>query len=101
MSRKNGEKAKNENGISLLIISVAVLALCVALLVSCLQQQRKIRRYEESNAQLESEIQEQLERAEEIANLPEYIESDEYIEKIAREKFGMVYPDEIIFQAEN
>ena len=36
-------------------------------------------------------------RGEEIDNMKQNVDSDEYIEKIAREKLGMVRKDEIIF----
>lgn len=50
--------------------------------------------------ELEQQIAEQEARAEELEKLPEYTQSQEYIEKMAREKFGLVYPDEVIFRAE-
>ena len=39
-------------------------------------------------------------RAGEIENLKDYVNSTEYIEKIARDKLGLVYEDEILFKAE-
>ena len=40
-------------------------------------------------------------RAGEIANLEEYVNSDEYIASVARDKLGLVFEDEILFQAED
>lgn len=48
---------------------------------------------------MEEQILEEQVRAEELKKLPEYTQSQEYIERTAREKFGLVYPDEIIFKA--
>ena len=48
---------------------------------------------DELNAQIEYEKQ----RAEEVDGLKENVDSDEYIEKIAREKLGMIRKDEIVF----
>ena len=39
-------------------------------------------------------------RADYIENMKDYIDSPEYIEKIARDKLGLVYKDEILFKAE-
>ena len=47
------------------------------------------------------QIQDEKVRAGEIKDLQKYIDSDEYIEKIARDKLGLVYKDEIIFRVEN
>jgi len=48
-------------------------------------------------AELESQISYEQQRAEEIDNMKENVNSDEYIEKIAREKLGMIKKDEIVF----
>ena len=48
---------------------------------------------EELNAQIEYEKQ----RAEEVDGLKENVDSDEYKEKIEREKLGMIRKDEIVF----
>ena len=49
---------------------------------------------------LQAEIQEQNERAIDINNLKAYVQTKRYIEDMAREKLGLVYPDEIIFRKE-
>ncbi len=47
------------------------------------------------------EKKESLEKEqEEIKEQEAYRETDEYIEEVAREKFGLVYDDEIVFKAE-
>ena len=38
---------------------------------------------------------------EEINGLEEYMKTDEYIEKVARDKLGLIYPDEILIKPEN
>lgn len=38
-------------------------------------------------------------RVEELKELKAYIQTDEYIEEMAREKLGLVYKDEIIFKS--
>ena len=48
-------------------------------------------------AELQSKIDYERQRAEEIDNMRENVNSDEYIEKIAREKLGMIRKDEIVF----
>lgn len=52
---------------------------------------------DELNRQLQSEQQ----RSEDLDRLEKDIKSDEYVEKVAREKFNLCYPDEIIFAPEN
>jgi cell division protein DivIC len=53
-----------------------------------------------SMERLEAQIQEQKERTIDINNMKVYVQSKRYIEEIAREKLGLVYEDEVIFQPE-
>lgn len=48
-------------------------------------------------SELKSQIEYEKQRAEEVDALKENVDSDEYIEKIAREKLGMIRKDEIVF----
>lgn len=81
-------------------IAVVVMTLLVVLLIQSQKLIEKNSAYETQKEELKQEIQDEEIRAEEIENLKEYVDSDEYIEKIARDKLGLVYDDEIIFKAE-
>lgn len=48
--------------------------------------------------QLEKRYTEESERAEEIENMQQYMQSDQYIEDIAKSKLGLAYDNEIIFK---
>lgn len=82
----------------------AIAAIVVILLVGLLVQSQDLA---DSNAKKEAqkeELQQQIKdeeiRAEEIERLGENINSLENVEKIARDKLGLVYEDDIIFQPE-
>ncbi len=51
-------------------------------------------------ARLDTRIQKQKEREIDIENFRKYSKTPQYIEQIAREKLGLVYKDEIIFEEE-
>ena len=91
-------RASAGNRIGMLVIGVAVAALIVVLIVQSVGLQEKITAYETENAKLQEQIYAEEERSSELENLPAYVASDEYIEKVAREKFGLVYPNETIFK---
>ncbi len=97
--RKKKPSSSNRRGM------VAIAAIVMVLLVGLLVQSQKLsarnRQYEAQKSQLEQQISDEELRAAEIENLHDYINSPEYIEKIARDKLGLVYRDEILFQAEN
>lgn len=46
---------------------------------------------------LQKQIEEEQEKYIELLKQKEYIKTDKYIEKLAREKFGLVKPGDIIF----
>ena len=76
----------------------------VFLLVVVLVQSQKLtvknHAYQVQKAELEQQIKDEEIRAEDIEKMREYVDSDEFIEKMARDKLGLVYEDEIIFKAE-
>lgn len=76
-------------------IIVAVLALGMLIKGAMLQPQ--IIDNQDTIAELESRKAYEQQRGEEIDNMKENVDTDEYIEKIAREKLGMIRKDEIIF----
>ncbi len=81
-------------------IAFVVMVLLIALLVQSQNLIRKNQQYTERKEELEQELKDQEIRAEEIENLKDYVNSTEFIEKVARDKLGLVYEDEIIFKAE-
>ncbi len=51
-------------------------------------------------AELESQIEAEKQRAEEIEEYKKYTQTRGYIEKVAKEKLGLVYDGEIVFKHE-
>ena len=60
----------------------------------------KNKEYMAQEAELEAQIEAEANRAEEIDELEKYVGTDEYVEDVAKEKLGLVYPNEILFEAE-
>lgn len=79
---------------------MVVLVLLVTLMVQSQKLKDSNQQYESQKAELEQQIRDEELRTGEIENLKDYVNSKEYIEKIAREKLGLVYEDDIIFKAE-
>jgi cell division protein DivIC len=51
--------------------------------------------------ELKEEITEERDRAKELQEMKAYVQTKKYVEEVAREKLGLVYKDEIIFESEN
>jgi cell division protein DivIC len=57
--------------------------------------------YDARAAALKQSIEEETERTQEIRDLKEYMQTDAYVEEVAREKLGLVKDNEIVFIEEN
>ena len=64
-----------------------------ALNADCRELEKKRQELEAKKADLEKESQS-------IQEQQAYMQTDEYVEYIARQKFGLVYDNEIVFKAE-
>lgn len=85
---------------SVTIVGV-VLMLIVFVSVASLELRAQNMKKQERIAQLEKEIEAEIERAEEIEEYAKYVQTKKYAEEVAKEKLGLVYEDEIIFKAED
>ena len=94
------ERASLGNRIGMMVVAAAVFVLIVVMLYRSYGMKQKISYYQRENAALEEQIVAQKERSSELDRLSEYIRSDEYVEKVAREKFGLVYPEETVIRPE-
>lgn len=81
-------------------ISLIVCMLFGVLLYQGNSLQERIDSNEEKMDQIAEQIEEQQQRTKEIDELEEYMQTDEYIEKAAQEKLGLLKENEIIFKAE-
>ena len=102
MKRRNTRVRRRmiEHRLSILLISCVIVILGVTLSVASISLHKKNREYKVQEAELEKQLEEEELRAEEIQELEEYVGTDKYIEDVAKEKLGLLYPNEILFEAE-
>lgn len=99
MARMRVKVHKSRTGIGIIAFVILMLFAAISYKMIGLREQHddkalKIKR-------LQAQIEEQEERAIDINNLKAYVQTKRYIEDIAREKLGLVYEDDYIFQAED
>ena len=82
-------------------ISLIVLVLLLSLMVQSRDLKESLAGYETRAEALSQQLEEEQARTEEIKELKEYKQTDEYAEQAAREKLGLVKDNEIIFQEAN
>lgn len=64
-----------------------------------LKEQKKL--YSQQVSELEKAKEEEDNRTKELEEFEQYVDTDEYIEEVAREKLGLVRKNEIIFEPDN
>lgn len=80
---------------------IAVLLLLTAMLgVRGINLRAKNAEYLAQEEELRMQVEQQQRRTSELDELEEYVGSDKYIEDVAKDKLGLAYEDEIIFEAE-
>lgn len=96
--RNTGKKEKRKNGLK--IIAVAVLVLFGVITYSQIQLQEEKRALEKQKSELEEQLQTEKERSAELEDQRAYMQTVRYIEDIAREVLGLVYPEDTIMRPE-
>lgn len=96
--RNPKRKEKRKNGLK--IIAVAVFVLFAVITYSRIQLLEEKRALEKQKSELEEQLQNEQERSAELEDHRAYMQTVRYIEEIAREVLGLVYPDETILRPE-
>lgn len=89
-------RKKNRFGIGFIFLTVLVLF--VAITVKKDELGARYDELQKEKAKCEKEYENLNKEKEDIEEYRDYVNSDEYIEEIARKKLGLAYPDEIIFE---
>lgn len=94
----NRYPVSRENRRGMILIIIVVCIIFTALAVRCRSLSDRNDAYAQQIGELEQKITEEQGRGESIETFRNYTHTNAYIEKIARQKLGLVYPDEVIFQ---
>ncbi len=87
-----GKFLKSTVGIGAVVVIVALV-----MIIRGIGVQPSIIENKQTISELEAKIAAEKERQQEVDDMRENMDQDEYIEKIARDKLGMVKSDEIVF----
>lgn len=100
-NRYNRQKSKlRRHKRSILGICGVIILLSVIVAAGSVSLRAKEKNYKEQEIELRAQLEEEKMRAEEIADLEKYIGTDAYIEDVAKDKLGLLYENEILFQPE-
>lgn len=103
-SRKKGNQKSKKNGLgnrmALMGITAVVLSLAIVVNVSASSMKEKDLEYQAREANLEKILAEEKSRAAKLEEERIYVQTKQYVEKVAKEKLGLVNPDEILLKPE-
>lgn len=99
-SQREARKAIVTRRKNLTLVAFVVIVLCCVISFKKIELNQKIAAYEKKIAQLEAEKAEEEKRTEEIEEYKAYVQTKKFIEQEARDKLGLVYPDEVVFEPE-
>lgn len=100
-STKQNRKKKGNRNRSVLPIFFVVAALLTVLTVYTRSLQKADAVYAARVDALQNEVDTEKQRQEELEEKSVYVQTKDYIEQIAREKLGLINPDETIIRPEN
>ena len=101
-NRRNKRKSKNSlsNRMALIGITVVVASLAVVVHIGGASLRERDLEYQAREQALEKSLAKEEARAAELEEYRVYVQTKQYIEKVAKEKLGLVNKDEILFKAD-
>ncbi len=99
--RRVAFRKKRQNRLGMILVTLVVIMLFVVILVKSIDLKEKKAAYDEKEIALEQQIEDEKARTDELIEYEKYTKTAKYVEEIAKEKLGLVYEDEIIFESED
>lgn len=93
-------RRKKNNQAGKLCISMIVIAFVAVMSVQIARIYQKDLEYQERQAELESQLDAEAARQDELEEYNSYTQSQQYVEDMAKSKLGLAYENEIIFKEE-
>ena len=100
MVKKKKKVGKTENKLAIITVTVAVVSMALILGVRVSSIKQELARREAYNENIVKDLAEEESRANTLEERRKYVQTDSYIIEMAREKLGLVFPDEIAIKAE-
>ena len=98
--RKVNKKGRKnpQNRFSMFLAVTVVGILLVAISVISVRLTAQLEEKDKVKQELEAQIEKEQQRAQELEELEKQVQTDQFKEKVAREKLGMVKEGEIVFE---
>ena len=91
-------KRRRDHRLGMMLAVTVVLILMTIVAVKSIELRTKLEAHRAREAELETRIEQQIKRSEEIVAYEKYTKTRKYIEEVAKDKLGLIYEGEIIFR---
>ena len=102
--RERAERLKKQRRSTLagmIIAIIVVVALGVVLWRGKAGLEEKNADYQAQITELQSQIDDENKRSDELSEYEKYVKKKKFVDEIAKNKFGLIYPDELVFKPNN
>ena len=98
MARRAAYRKKRQNKFGMFLVTTVVAMMLIVVAIKSLELRQKLVAYQEKEQLLMEQIEQEKVREKEIEEYEKYTQTKKYIEEVAKDKLGLVYEHEIIFQ---
>lgn len=95
---KRRKSTRKQSQLASILVIAAVVFVCAVVVVRVSTLKEKSRELAITEQTLERQLEEANLERENLVAQEQYMKTDEYIEDVAKDKLGLVYPDEIVIR---
>lgn len=89
--RKVAYRKRSQNRFSMFLVTLVVVMIMIVVAVKSVELRQKLDTYTDKENQLNSQLETERERTEEIEEYRTYTQTKRYVEEVAKDKLGLVY----------
>ena len=101
MARRVAFRRRRQNTLGIFCVTLVVLMVLIVFTFKGHELRQKQLEYQEREATLTEQIDRENQRALDLVEYEKYTKTAKYVEEVAKDKLGLVYEDEIIFESED
>lgn len=99
MSRRVEFRTKKNNHFGMVTVLILVTMFCSIIGIKSIGLKAKRDEYSKKIESLEQQIAEEEKRTKDLEEYEKYTKTIKYVEEVAKDKLGLVYEDEIVFES--
>ncbi len=100
MAHPRSRRRKKLSRFTIFGVTILCAVLCSILAYKNQSLEAKSAEYSQQIQELRAEQEDLRSETKELEEYKSYVKTDKFVEDVAREKLGLVYPDEVIFEPE-